>query len=266
MGVLTNLGAIREPPSRTSAIVRGFMHRVGPLRPHRRRGHSSRVAFYARFLSAGDLCLDIGANVGNRVAAFHALGARVVAVEPQVNCVAVLQRRFGWSDRVVILPVGLADREGMRTLHVASFDQISSMSPEWLDAVQQTGRFGTESWAQRQDIRVITMDRLIAVFGVPRFCKIDVEGFEVQVLRGLSTPVPALSFEFTPECRDMAETCIAHLETLGMYEFNYSIGESMQLALPGWVTADDVVAALASLPGTPPLFGDVYARLQDAVN
>jgi FkbM family methyltransferase len=43
-----------------------------------------------------------------------------------------------------------------------------------------------------------TLDELIGKHGVPVFIKIDVEGFEEAVLQGLSQPVRALSFEFTP--------------------------------------------------------------------
>lgn len=253
-----------RPTSRSREITRRIAYRVGPLRPDRRKELRSRIAFYAQFITTDDLCFDVGANIGNRVAAFHALGAEVVAVEPQVTCVAELARRYGWSSRVAILPVGLADKEGTQTLRIASFDQISSMSDEWLDAVRSTRRFGAESWSSERETRVTTLDRLVKAFGVPHFCKIDVEGFELKVLQGLSVAVPALSFEFTPECIGMARGCVEHLSTLARYEYNYSIGESMRLALPTWVGHDEIGWMLSALPGVPPLFGDVYARRREA--
>ena len=51
--------------------------------------------FYRPFVPAGGLAFDIGAHTGNRLHAFLALGARVVAVEPQPELVARLERRFG---------------------------------------------------------------------------------------------------------------------------------------------------------------------------
>src|SRR5262245_55918355 len=51
-------------------------------------------AFYSSFLAPGDLCFDVGANIGNRVKIFLAIGARVVAVEPQRECARVLESAF----------------------------------------------------------------------------------------------------------------------------------------------------------------------------
>ena len=43
--------------------------------------------FYAQFIQPGDLCFDLGAHLGNRANAWLALGAKIVAVEPQPSCV-----------------------------------------------------------------------------------------------------------------------------------------------------------------------------------
>lgn len=41
--------------------------------------------FYGQFVRPGDLCFDVGAHAGNRVRAWRALGARVLAIEPQAD-------------------------------------------------------------------------------------------------------------------------------------------------------------------------------------
>ena len=42
-----------------------------------------RTEFYNTLINKHDLCFDVGANVGNRVAPLLEIGAKVIAVEPQ---------------------------------------------------------------------------------------------------------------------------------------------------------------------------------------
>ena len=92
---------------------------------------------------------------------------------------------------------------------------------------QSTARgFRHVRWNTRATVAVTTLDALIAAHGEPAFCKIDVEGSELAVLQGLSQPLAALSFEYTPAAPMDAVACVARLCTLGAYRFNASIGES----------------------------------------
>ena len=125
--------------------------------------------------------------------------------------------------------------------------------------MRASGRFASYSWKKHEEVRVTTMDELIARFGIPVFCKIDVEGFEYQVVRGLSQPAGIISFEFTPEYLEPALDSIRYLSGLGKTVFNYSPGESMHLALVDWAAPDEIIHILTTLPDRF-VFGDVYAR------
>lgn len=215
--------------------------------------------FYRQWVRRGSLCFDVGANVGNRTRIFLALGARVVAVEPQPACVTSLRRIR--RRRLVIEEVALGATPGTAQLHVASASTISSMADEWIERVKASGRFSDYEWRQTLEVEVMTLDALIVQYGVPDFCKIDVEGYESQVLAGLSRTLPVLSFEFTPEWSESAEKALARLESLGFAEFNFSAGESLQLVWREWRDCDSMREYLAALPRDGCLFGDVYARV-----
>ncbi|MCC2101896.1 MAG: FkbM family methyltransferase, partial [Hyphomicrobiales bacterium] len=103
------------------------------------------------------------------------------------------------------------------------------------------------------------LDALIAAHGAPAFAKIDVEGFEADVLAGLSRRLPALSFEFTTIQRDVAHRCLDRLAALGNYRFDVSLGESHELA-GAWVSRDEIAARIAALPHEANS-GDVYCVL-----
>ena len=223
-----------------------------------RQPHDRALAFYRDLVPRDALCFDVGANVGNRVELLLELGARVVAVEPQADCVTELDRKFGSNARFTLVATALGAAPGELVLKVPSASTIASLSPEFIEAMQASGRFSQYSWDREIRVPVTTLDALIAEHGVPEFCKIDVEGYEAEVVAGLSQPVPCLSFEYTPELVDVALSCVEHLERLGSYEYNVSHGESMQLVARRWFGAEALRPML--LAERFPSWGDVYAR------
>ena len=217
-----------------------------------------RLEFYSQFIKKGDLVFDVGANIGNRSKIFHRLGAHVVAFEPQNHCADYLEMVFHGLPCFMLERVGLGSAPGEAEMLVSDASTISSLSPEWVSSVQDSGRFSGHEWNGRQVIRIDTLDNQIKKHGVPVFIKIDVEGFEEQVLLGLSQGVKAVSFEFTPEMIGNALGCIRALEQVRKYQYRFSFGESMAFSHDKWLDADGMGDYLAQVPQQE--FGDVYAR------
>jgi FkbM family methyltransferase len=226
-----------------------------PWRWRRRR------AFYAQFIRPGSLCMDVGSHVGDRIRTWLDLGARVVAVEPQPRFLRLLRAGYGGREEVVLLGIGLSDVPGPRTLHVSTrTPTVSTFSADWIQDVQRDVRFQRIEWDRQLRVEVDTLDHLIQRFGEPAFCKIDVEGHELNVLQGLSRPLPALSFEYIPVASRRASACIDRLSELGAYEFRRSPVETMRWMDPGWLSALEMKQALQEMPPTA-CSGDVYAQL-----
>ena len=120
-----------------------------------------------------------------------------------------------------------------------------------------------EAWDIQAPTEVTTLDQLLAEFGTPAFCKIDVEGFELEVLQGLTFPLPSFSFEFLSLHPERIQACLDLVERLGNYEFNWSEQETMRWQEPRWVPISAIRKKLSAFR-KPILSGDIYARLISA--
>ncbi len=220
--------------------------------------HRERRNFYRQFVPRGGLVVDIGANVGHYTLFFHSLGARVLAVEPQSALVTQLRRRFAGRRNIEIIQTALGAAPGTAVLHKApGLTEVASLRAD----IAQRSRFAqSHPFSETETVPVVTLDNLLATRVPPDFCKIDVEGFELAVLSGLSRPVRAISLEFNREFWPDTLKCLERLGEIADYRFNYAVGESNNLATPRWLTADRVVAALDA-HSDPLLWGDIYARV-----
>jgi FkbM family methyltransferase len=216
---------------------------------------------YGGFVQRGDLVFDVGAHVGDRVASFRRLGARVVAVEPQAPLVGVLKLLYGRSSDVAIEAVAVGRTVGATSMMINTDNlTVSTASPEFVSAARDAPGWETQRWNRSLPVPMTTLDALIDKHGTPAFIKIDVEGFEEEALLGLSRPVKALSFEFTTIQRDIAHACIERCLALGYSRFNAALGESQSFVNVDWTGGEEITRWLAGLPHAANS-GDIYAAL-----
>jgi FkbM family methyltransferase len=218
-------------------------------------------ALYHRFLRPGDLAFDIGAHVGDRVASFRRLGARVVAVEPQPALVFTLRLLYAFDKQVIVEPVALGPKSGTVELKLNPPNPtVATASTDFIDAAKGAPGWESQRWTKTRTVPLKTLDELIARHGIPRFVKIDVEGFEDEVLAGLHHPLPMLSFEFTTIQRAVALKAIERLARSSLYSFNAAIGESQELVHTDPMDAKNIARWLEQLP-MEANSGDIYASI-----
>ena len=216
---------------------------------------------YGRFVRRGDLVFDVGAHVGDRVASFRRLGARVVAVEPQPALVKVLKLFYGRRADIAIEAVAVGRAPGATSMMINTDNPtVSTASPAFVSAARDAPGWDTQRWTASVEVPLTTLDALIARHGLPCFIKIDVEGFEAEALQGLSRAVKALSFEFTTIQRDVARACIERCIVLGYTRFNAALGESQAFVNADWVGGEEIARWLMGLPQEANS-GDIYAAL-----
>jgi FkbM family methyltransferase len=225
----------------------------------RRHNRAAMDRLYARFVKPGDLVFDVGSHVGDRIASFRRLGARVVACEPNPPLVKTLRLIYGRDAQVTIEPVAVGAQAGEIEMKInVDNPTVSTASRDFVKASQGAPGWEGQNWDKSIKVPTTTLDALIAKHGTPAFMKIDVEGFEAEALAGLTQPVAALSFEFTTIQRDVARACIARCQALGYLRYNAALGESQTWVHDDWQSADAIGRWLHALP-MEANSGDVYA-------
>lgn len=225
-------------------------------------GWQSRLTkLYRPFVKEGMLCFDIGSHFGNRIQVWRKLGARVVAVEPQPSLYAFLTSKYQNDSNVSLIQGVLADRVGEVTFyHNTKNPSVSTIDQDWLEEKRTDPMWGKYTWDRQFTVAASTLDMLISTYGIPDFCKIDVEGAELTVLSGLSTPLKCLSFEYLTIDKSRTLSCIDRLEELGSYEYNWTFSEFSRLKSKKWLNADEMKAIVSGM-NDGNYSGDIYASL-----
>ncbi len=237
------------------------------------------MSAYDHFLKKGSIAFDVGAYIGERTDMFLALGCtRVIAVEATNEHSSRLRKKYAADNRVIVLAkaAGPRNEKGVLRVHESFWPNgtrmdsaLSTMSKEWLEGIDENAdqwdkRFEhpdwihrSSEWREEQQVEIVTIDSLISEYGEPDFIKIDVEGWECEVIKGLTHPVKALSFEFNTLLKlEWAEEVVDHLLRLSSYEFNYIAQDSLEFSLPNWFSKIELFADLQGRV----IHGDIFAR------
>lgn len=156
------------------------------------------------------LCFDIGANRGDFTIAALNKGYDVIAIEAAPRVFKQLASNFIYNPRVTPLRFAVSGSDYQRVeFFEADEDGLSTLNPDWLtdESLPYAGKPYRTIGAT-----TITIDTLAQIYGVPDLIKIDVEGAEWSVFKGLSSKMGMITFEWT------WATWTEHLEQLKYLE------------------------------------------------
>jgi FkbM family methyltransferase len=224
------------------------LHRI--LNPSQRRNFREHRALLSQFINPGDLVFDIGANIGIRTEIMLSLGARVIAFEPQPICAREVRARG--NNRLIVVEKAVGATIGTAILHLKRNSVQATLLQDW----QGGPDAGTLT------VPLTTLDAEMKQLGKPLFCKIDVEGFEAEVMGGLTTPISSLSFEYHCDEHGVAKVrdIFSRLSEIGHYDVNLIGQEDNKWLLPSWISANDFISTFPAC-ASPYYWGDIFVRL-----
>lgn len=215
--------------------------------------------FYKKVLTPNDVVFDVGAHVGTRARAMRRAGAKVIAIEPQAPFNRFLRLTLPSDITLIDAAVGGAEQEAEMSVS-SRHPTLSSLRTDFVSDAQTAQGFEHVSWDSKQRVKVVTLDGLIRDHGIPSYIKIDVEGFELEVLSGLSQPVQMLSVEYLPGFLHLTNKVLDRIEQLGDYSFNPVVGEKASFLWDQWQDGEAVRKWLNELPKDGPS-GDLFCKV-----
>jgi hypothetical protein len=123
---------------------------------------------------------------------------------------------------------------------------VSSLARDWVDSLRAL-RPHTIAFTESETVATVTIGELIAGYGEPRYCKIDVEGMDLAVVRSLPRALAVVSFEHLPHRFDATAGALAALGELGDYRYNFFARESHRFRIAAPVPADALLRELRGI-------------------
>ncbi|MBD09155.1 MAG: hypothetical protein CMC68_00150 [Flavobacteriaceae bacterium] len=214
------------------------------------------LSFYRKLIGKNDLCFDVGANLGVKSKIYLSLGTKVIAFEPQENCQNALNKLKQQYPNFSIVNIAIGSENGTLDLSLGSHIEIATLSDKF------KSYFRTDSiyWNKKQPVKVVTLNSQIERYGIPDFCKIDVEGYEYEVLKNLNYKIPLIEFEFTGGFVEETILCLSKLDELGTYKFNYILNENPIFIHKYWLSAKELKLEINKM-NIRNLHGNIFAKL-----
>ena len=151
-----------------------------------------------------------------------------MSIEPQPHVASVLRIIVRRQPEITVLHEAIGRQSGTGTIAISQFyPTVSTLSETWRQKVTKENQsFSSVTWKHSANVRITTLDRLIKTYGLPDFCKIDVEGYESEVIEGLTVALPKLSLEFVAGSHEIIRHALKGLKYLDTTNSMLSLGKT----------------------------------------
>lgn len=204
--------------------------------------------FYKNFVGEADTVFVFGDQTGTLTQLFTELKVKVVCIQPIPTFIPALKEKFAKNQYCYLVHEDVGAFQTEFYYHGLYERQILPYSSNL-----------SASEAQEY-IKITTLDDLINRYGIPSYCYIAAEGFEGDVLKGLSHLINTISFTFYSFTHEKTTEIVRRIMSLGEYEFNWKFHDTTKLISKNWLSPKSLHYSIQEHSDTN-FGGEIFARL-----
>jgi FkbM family methyltransferase len=180
---------------------------------------------------------DIGTNKGYFTDEYISTypNCEIVCIEANPDLCNYLVQKYNNNKNIYVYHYLVSNESNKDIDFYINFgcDGVSTASKNWIN----NSRFSnSKTWSNAISIESISLDDLIENTFQPDIIKIDVEGYENTVIRGLTRKVGIIQFEWAEEELESIKDTCNYLQSIGYSEFAYMFGDTPYSHIPSEFT------------------------------
>lgn len=202
---------------------------------------------------------DIGANRGLYTDVHIDKYDKCVLVDPNPDLCKFLANKYAGNEKIIIVNKIVSKDKNVPFYMCNKADTISTADIEWVTNSRFTKDY---SWYPVNGIETISIDTLILENGTPTFIKIDVEGYEYNVIMSMTTIQSPLSFEWSEEKKDEMIKTVEYLSSLGYskYAIQQKDDYAYEVYADEWASTEAIITLFKNvfIPSRKDLWGMIW--------
>lgn len=189
------------------------------------------------------ILFDIGSNKGLYTDANSKNYDKFILVDANKDLCNQLRNKYNNNPNIII-EQKIVSKDKTDIFYISNADTISTCDIEWITnsrfskSYNFTKTIGNES---------ITIDQLVEKYGIPTYIKIDVEGYEYNVLKSMSKKYCPIGFEWAEEKKDELLLSLDYLKELGFENFCLQKEDNYTFVPEKWISYTEIYETVKNL-------------------
>jgi FkbM family methyltransferase len=179
---------IKHHYTRDKILLHSFKHKGYWF--HGKKREAETMKLFSRLIRPGDTVFDIGGHIGYMALYFSRLAGesgKVFVFEPGKNNLRYLEQNTRGKQNIVLVPKGAGNTDGKLEFFL---EDLTGQNNSFIDHYHVLDENAKQAFfhpnVSADSVEVVRLDSFVALGDIsPNFIKIDVEGFELEVLLGM---------------------------------------------------------------------------------